>query len=173
MKHSLLYVLGIGVTVTVLTLVLGGTGVIGKEIVLASAMRGQIVSGDIPQTGMTMKRNVHYAMTGTRHNQETTTDAAGNFSFPQVTERIFFTLVIPHEIVIRQEYSTVVDGEETAFLSFRKDNYKNNGELATINYPSSTRIHEPPAMNIVCDIDKEPGYEGEQRLFGSNCVQRE
>ena len=95
--------------------------------ILFSAVAGKIEITGKPVAGATVKRWYRGGYSD-KESTETTTDAAGNFSFAPATFSSIMASILPHEAVIAQKIFVEINGTETLIYATVKRNYDNNGE---------------------------------------------
>jgi hypothetical protein len=118
------------------------------KYVLFSPVSGKVVLAGKPVAGATVKRWYRGGYSDKEGTDTTSTDAAGNFSFGQVTFSSIMAGFMPHEAVITQKIFVVVNGAETLIYATVKRNYDNNGEYGG------------QALNFVFDPAAEPTFVG-------------
>ncbi|MEM9783113.1 MAG: carboxypeptidase-like regulatory domain-containing protein [Pseudomonadota bacterium] len=124
------------------------------EMVFFSAVEGRLVSEDgTPAAGVRVSRTWQRGGEGERGEDDTTTDAEGRFSFPEVTRSSFWAGIIPHTPVIGQTMTAHLPDGELRIWLLSKNSYDRNSELGG------------RATKIVCRVDKEPDNAGP--VFGT------
>ncbi len=126
----------------------------GKELVLASEFRGQLVTdGGTPAPGIRITRSLNWGWGEEVIEDETETDAEGRFSFPKVTRRSLTAGILPHTPSIAQEMMAHGPSGAVNIWFADKANYKDQGEL------------DRP-IDVICHLDREPSADG---LFWGTC----
>ncbi|MEL6206190.1 MAG: carboxypeptidase-like regulatory domain-containing protein [Pseudomonadota bacterium] len=148
----------IKVATTSALLIAGGSAMaLGKRVVLASEIEGQVVAdaSGAPVAGATVTRRWTWGLNDRTGTEQTTTDAEGRFRFPPVEARSLGAALLPHEPGIRTEILLDRPGAEALLLlSLQKKNYDPDGELGGRK------------LNVRCRTDIEPGANG---LFWGTC----
>jgi len=98
------------------------------KFVLFSPVTGKIVIAGKPVAGASVTRWYKGGFSDKQATDKTTTDAGGNFSFPEVTFSSIMASIIPHEAVVTQDIKVTVNGVETLIYATVKRNYDHNGE---------------------------------------------
>jgi hypothetical protein len=121
-------------------------GMFGK--VMFSEVRGVVQKNTAPVAGAKVKREYTWAWDSKKVQEETVSDAAGNFSFPMARKTSVISGILPHEPVISQLITISVEGKDYIAWDFRKHNYDDQGEL------------RGKPINIACDLTRKPasGY---------------
>ncbi len=121
-------------------------GMFGK--VMFSEVRGVVQKNTAPVAGAKVKREYTWAWDSKKVQEETVSDAAGNFSFPMARKTSVISGILPHEPVISQLITISVEGKDYIAWDFRKHNYDDRGEL------------RGKPINIACDLTRKPasGY---------------
>jgi hypothetical protein len=117
--------------------------------ILFSPISGILVTNGKPIAGASVTRWYKGGFWGKEGSETVTTDATGSFSFPQVSFRSIIANILPHEAVITQKITAVVNGIETIIYYMVKRNYSYNGEYNGL------------ALDFVFDPTEEPSFIGE------------
>lgn len=132
---------------------IGGCAMAGP-LILASALTGTLVdSTGSPQAGVPVTRSWTWAWTGETGTDTATTDAAGTFTFPEVTGRSLTAGFLPHEVSIFTTVEAEGPDGPVRLLSVDKQSYDRDEELR------GTKL-SGPGITLVCRIDAEPGDDG-------------
>ncbi|ARE42274.1 hypothetical protein RGUI_4248 (plasmid) [Rhodovulum sp. P5] len=118
----------------------------GKTLIYASAMSGQLVDGSgRPAAGVTITRT--WQTSSKTGSDSTTTDDDGRFAFGSVEQRSLFGGLNPGTPLIDQQFTHDMTGTPKMFLRMSKRSFGPNSEL------------DGRPINLVCraDTDPEPG----------------
>lgn len=118
------------------------------KYILFSPVSGKIVIAGKPVAGATVRRWYKGGFSDKQGTDTVTTDAAGNFSFPEVSFSSIMASIIPHEAVVSQKMMATVNGVETIIYATVKRNYDSNGEFGGL------------ALNFVFDPTAQPTFVG-------------
>jgi hypothetical protein len=115
-----------------------GMAFFGLKLCVFSAVKGTVVKEGMPLPNVLVKRT--YKWDGESITDEVTTDAAGNFSFPEQNQRSVIA-IFPHNPSVSQGIKIYLDGKEYRAWAYQKGNYDVNGEL------------DGKPMNLLCDLN--------------------
>lgn len=126
--------------------------------VLFSEVSGIVLSNGNPVEGVKVTQTTLWSKEGTVPDNVTETDAAGRFSFPEISRPAGLSNLIPGEITIVQKISITAEGREYRGWLNTKTNYNREGERGR-------------ALRFTCDLDHKPDNSGDDfgvcRLVGS------
>lgn len=128
----------------------------GKTLYVFSEVNGLLVdAAGNPAAGVTVLREWNVGATGKSGQEETTTDAGGRFSFPEVTQRSLFAGLAPQRATVDQAlYAFRPDGQQVLLYTLSKSNYDRDGEIEGTSYRG-------PGLNMICNVEAEPSADGE------------
>jgi hypothetical protein len=112
--------------VAVLLGMMQGTAM-GKKVIW-SAMKGRVLLNGQPAAGAVLKRDFKWAWANEHGIDETTTNAAGEFSFESIERTSILGSILPHEPVIRQVMTVNYKGVEYNAWANYKHDYDANSE---------------------------------------------
>jgi len=118
------------------------------KMVIWSAMKGHVLMNGEPAAGAVLKRDFNWAFKDENGSDQTTTNPAGEFSFPAIERASFLGAVLPHEPVVRQVMTVVYQGKSYNAWAYFKHTYKDNGENAG------------RPINVTCRLDAERAEHG-------------
>ncbi len=110
------------------------------KVVLFSPVSGIVLSHGKPVAGAVLKRHVFWRWGNKAYDDETTTDAAGRFAFPERSATMLLGSVLPHEPFIEQKIAIDTGGKSYVAWNGEKRSYELNSELS---YFDRTNIDNP------------------------------
>ena len=124
------------------------------RVILFSPVSGIVLSHGKPVAGAVLKRHVFWRWGNKAYDDETTTDAAGRFAFPERSATMLLGSVLPHEPYIDQRITIEYDGKTYVAWQSAKRGYALNDELI---YMDMTDLDNPSgggSMKTVADPTK-------------------
>ena len=124
------------------------------KVVLFSPVSGIVLSNGKPVSGAVLKRHVFWRWGNKAYDDETTTDAAGRFAFPERSATMLLGSVLPHEPYIDQRITIEHGGTTYVAWQSAKRGYALNDELI---YMDMTDLDNPSgggSMKTVGDPTK-------------------
>ena len=97
--------------------------------VMFSEVEGEVVRNGTPVLGATIEREYRWSWNGKQGADTTTTDSAGRFRLPELTQGSWFSGLVPHEPVIQQRLTIRHEGKPYEAWVYIKHNYDRKGEL--------------------------------------------
>lgn len=113
-------------TVVVLLGCLQGTAM--AKMVIWSAMKGRVLLDGKPASGAVLKRSYFWHWKSENGADETTANAAGEFSFPAIERSSLLGGLLPHEPVIEQAIVIEYQGKSYKAWNYAKRDYNANDE---------------------------------------------
>jgi hypothetical protein len=111
------------------TLFIGFTTLFFGELIVCSDLQGQVWLHGKPVSGAVVTRDCHWGWRDEKIHHTVTTDAAGNFVFPEVVRKSFAASWLPHEPVIKIDVLIAYEGKSYKAFLTTKRNYNRNGEF--------------------------------------------
>ena len=112
--------------------------------VMFSEVEGEVIRNGTPVAGAAVEREFHWSWNDKRGADQATTDSAGRFRLPQLTQGSWFAGLVPHEAVIQQKILIRHEGKVYEAWVYTKNNYDRQGELGG------------RALRLRCDLATEP-----------------
>ena len=122
------------------------------KMVIWSAMKGRVLMNGQPAAGAVLKRTFLWHFKDESGADETTANAAGEFSFPVVERRSIFGGLIPHEPVVEQAIVIEYQGKSYKAWNHAKRDYDENSE------------NGGRPVDVTCHLDRERARHG--RVMG-------
>lgn len=118
------------------------------KMVIWSAMKGRVLLNGKPAAGAVLKRDFNWGWKDENGSDQTTADAAGEFSFPAIERSSFLGSILPHEPIIQQEMTITYKGVSYDAWAYFKRDYD----------PNSEGGGRP--INVTCRLDAERDRRG-------------
>jgi hypothetical protein len=127
------------------------------NLVIFSAVEGQIMNEGRPVSGATISRSWVWPWGKENNSDSATTDQNGRFSLPEISRSSLMASILPHEPNIYQKITVNHANVTTEIWENFKHSYK----------PGSETDAAQPQIRVSCEITSEPTQRG--RLYG-RCV---
>lgn len=109
-------------------LMVGLQGTAMAKMVMWSSMKGRVLMNGKPAEGAVLKRDFFWHWKSENGSDQTTTNAAGEFSFPAIERSSFMGGLLPHEPVVEQTMTIQYSGKTYKAWGLFKHSYDNNAE---------------------------------------------
>jgi hypothetical protein len=120
-----------------------------------SEVKGQVVSGGKPIAGATLGRFYDWGWGHKQGQDETKTDANGDFTFPPIKKNMILGSLLPHQPHIRQLILIKIDDKIYKAWGASKWNYALHGEI--VEFEGDGSKYYP--MDLYCDVQMEPTFQ--------------
>lgn len=144
--------IGLALVALALALTIGAKSKSMFTVYVFSDVKGQVVDGGKPIVRATIVRSYDWRWGNKKGQDETTTDANGEFAFPPIKKIMLLGSVLPHEPYIEQLITIKVGDKPYKAWSADKRNYALFGEI--VEFYSDKKAYKP--MDLYCDIEVEP-----------------
>ena len=119
------------------------------KMVIWSAMKGRVLLNGQPAAGAVLTREFFWHLKSEKGSDETTADAAGEFSFPTIERSSFMGSLLPHEPVVEQVMTIRFEGKSYKAWGLFKHSYDLDAE------------NKGRAIDVTCRLEAERSMHGE------------
>jgi hypothetical protein len=130
------------------------------ELILSSALKGQVLLNNQPVVGATIQRESKWAWADETIRNEMTTGTDGKFYFEEIMRRSLLATWLPHEPTITTKLTILHQGKTYEAFVTDKHDYKRDGEFNGKHSRLVCHLERPPARKEshygICDVIYEP-----------------